>query len=140
MTLRDLHDAIIQALSTQFSSRVEYVGLYRPAPTDPINTPAILLEMEGASDTAGPGDGRIPLRCRFTVHCLLSFRTTDVEIEIRDFAAEVYRLVRKNIWGLGRDVKIPEQIEMGPGQFQPGKGGYESWYVTWDQTCFFEGP
>ena len=28
----------------------------------------------------------------------------------------------------------PEQLAMGPGHFQTGDLGYESWYVTWEQT------
>lgn len=136
VTVTDLHNAIIQAFKAQFTDRVETIATYRATSTDPINTPALLLEMEDASEGPDAGDERTPLRCRFTAHCMLSFQTPNVEIEVREFAAEVFRLIRHNLWGLSGSVKRPEQIEMGPGQFKPGKAGYESCYVTWEQVIY----
>ncbi|HSH30606.1 MAG TPA: hypothetical protein VK971_11910 [Thiohalobacter sp.] len=138
MTLTQIHDAILQAMTAQFSGEVENIGHYRPAQTDPVNTPALLLEMEEAQDQASPGNARIPLRCRFTLHCLLSFQTPDVEVQVREFAAAVFRLVRNNTWGFSpQEIKVPEGLELGPGQILPEKDGYEGWFVTWEQVIFY---
>jgi hypothetical protein len=133
-TLKDLHAAILTALRSHFGAKVVTVGAYRLAETDPVATPALLLEMEGGERGEGMGDERVPLQCRFSVHCLLSFQTKDVELEVRDFAARVFCLVQYNHWGLGGDVDDPVETVIGPGEFKPGKDGYESWYVGWEQT------
>jgi hypothetical protein len=48
----------------------------------------------------------------------------------------VQQLVRFNRWGLGADVTVPEQLRGAPGAFRPGKDGYESWCITWEQTLY----
>lgn len=136
VSLTGLHNAIKDSLATHFAGRVETVEVYRAGLTDPINTPAVLLEMEDGSDDVDLGDDRTPLRCRFTAHCILSFQTQNVEMEVREFAVEALSLVRRNRWGLGDDIDLPEQVEIGPGQFKPGKDGFESWYVSWEQVVY----
>lgn len=136
-TITEVHDRIIDAYQTAFANRMDTIAIYRPDNADPIDTPALLLEMEEALDERDPGDGRLPLRCRFTTHCMLSITTPNVEVEVRELAHEVFRLVRKNLWGIGpREIKVPENLELGQGLFKPGKAGYESWYVTWEQIIY----
>jgi len=135
-TLREVHVAILAAVTAEFGSTLETVASYSPDISNPINTPALLLELEGFGDGQDRGEDRIPLRCRFTAHCILSLETPDVEIEVAQFAAQLHGLIAKNRWGLGADLLPPENIESAPSTFKPGKHGYESWAVTWEQTVY----
>ena len=130
-TLSDMHDAITSALQTALPV-LETVRAYGVG--DSMNTPAALLELETVEEGEDDGSGRIPLRCTWTIHCILSHRTPKVEREVRDFATQVFGIVRRNRWGL--PTEYPEVLQCGPGEFQPGQEGYESWYVTWEQPFF----
>ena len=133
-SLRQWHEAILSALRTQFEDRKVTVAAYTPT-TSALQTPALLLEMEDGTLGDDRGDGRTALSCRLTLHALLSLQTNDVELAIRDFASEVLLFTRYQQWGL-KEVSVPEQLAMGPGHFQTGDLGYESWYITWEQTIY----
>ncbi|MCY1311986.1 hypothetical protein D9M70_623640 [compost metagenome] len=60
-----------------------------------------------------------------------------MEVECRQFAAEVLRLIRRNDWGL-RFVDNPVSLSAQPAEFRPGAKGYESWCVTWEQVVYLE--
>ena len=45
-------------------------------------------------------------------------------------------IIRHNHWGLGADVSHPENMSAQPAEFRPGKAGFESWAVSWDQTVY----
>nr|VFK12777.1 MAG: hypothetical protein BECKLFY1418C_GA0070996_100182 [Candidatus Kentron sp. LFY] len=137
-TPKDLHNAILDAFKAKFGERIKTYGAYRPFETAPIKTPAILLNLEDAGLGEDIGDKRTPMLWQVTLHCILSFQTPDVEVAIRDFASQVFRMVPYNKWGLGSDVSFPSQQDLhaGPGEFKEGKHGFESWYVTWPQTLY----
>ena len=126
------HQAILDHFKDHFAQQVLTVEAYAPD-AQTWSTPALLLEMEHAQAGQDAGDGRHPLQCRMTLHCVLSLRTANVQMEIRLFATDVWTQVRHNTWRC-HNVRMPVDIAMGPGQFQPGQEGYESWYVTWEQT------
>lgn len=131
----DYHQAIIDALKAQFAGRVQTVEMYELTEEKPINTPAILLEMEYGDEGYDKGDDLVPLQCRMTLHMLIGSKTPNLQMEIRRFAFEVFRLVRSNQFDVS-DVTMPEGINMGPGEFKVGEKGYESWYVSWEQTIY----
>lgn len=140
-TITQVFQAILDTHKTAFSGRVGNIDAWR-AGVDPegIDTPALLLEVEDGREWDGanqPHDGKTALNLRWTMHCLLSLQTDSVETEIIEFASEVFRLVRRNKWGIKR-IQIPQNIEMMPGQFEPGKNGYECWDVTWEQVMLFD--
>jgi len=133
--IEQYHDAIINALKLEFASRVNTIDRYEPNQENPIDTPAILLEMEYADEGFDQGDDKIPLSCKMTLHVLLGNQTPNIKLEIRKFAVQVFVLVRSNQFGLS-DVEIPSGLNMGPGDFKVGKHGYEGWFISWDQNIF----
>ncbi|MBA1446579.1 MAG: hypothetical protein M3H12_08870 [Chromatiales bacterium] len=136
-SLKAVHAAQIRALKERFKTRLDTIQVYRTDQQDQeIDTPALLLEMELGNEGDDLADERDALHCSFTAHCLLSTQTPDVEIEVRDFALQVFRFVKENRWGLEGSIDDPVSLSMGPGQFKPGAHGYESWYVNWEQTIY----
>jgi len=135
-TLTDLHQAILAALRDQFTGRVDTIAHYAPLGSDPIDTPALLLELEEADEGDDIGDGRMPLRGRWAIHCVLSLHTPEVALSVREMAAEVMTLVRRNGWGMGPSIGRPKGLHMAPGDMRPGQAGYESWVVSWEQTLY----
>lgn len=133
-TLSGVHDAI-EAAVREAIPVLDTVGAYTVG--DAVNTPAALIELEAAEEGEDDGSGRVPVRCTWTIHCLLSRKTERVEVEIRDFATKVLALVRQNRWGM--PALMPDNLQAGPGEFSPGQDGYEGWYVTWEQTVYI-GP
>ncbi len=137
--LDDFHNAILEGIRTHFAGRLKTVAMYDVGNTDPIETPAALLVMESGGKREDLGDGRFPLRCLITVHCILGFKTKNLALELRKFAASSIRLVDGNRWGIEESVDLPDisgQDAIGPGEFRPGQDGYDSWYATWEQTIY----
>lgn len=133
-TLAEQHDAILATLS---GAMPELTTVAAYAPGEQIDTPAVLLELEVIEEDVAEDDGtdRVPLRCTWTLHCILSTRTPNVHREIRSMAAHVLGLIRRQRWG-GLPVRPPEQIEGGPGGISEGPHGFEAWYVTWEQMLY----
>ncbi|SFD67979.1 hypothetical protein SAMN05660831_02093 [Thiohalospira halophila DSM 15071] len=133
-TLAEQHDAILKTLRDGLP-QLATVEAYSPG--DAIDTPAALLELEVIEEDPGENDGsdRVPLRCTWTVHCVLSTRTPNVQREIRAMAAQILGMIRRQRWG-GLPVRPPEQIQGGPGEISQGPHGYESWYLTWEQVLY----
>jgi len=134
--IEKIHTNIISAIKDEFGESLDTVDSYIPNRSAPIDTPAALLELESMEEGDDIGDGRIPVACSFTVHCILGVGTPNISLQVRLFAAQVLKLVRRNKWGLGKGASLVEQVSAGPGEFNQGKNGYESWYVTWDQTVY----
>jgi hypothetical protein len=136
-TLKEYHDAILAAVREEFGDVLRTVDGYAPERVEDVKTPALLLDLESWSPGEDTGDGKTALRCTVTAHCILSFQTEGVHLEVREFGARVHQLVRGNRWGLGGDVEPPgEAIDGAPGFFKPGKDGYDSWCVTWEQVIY----
>ncbi|MCG7868196.1 MAG: hypothetical protein JAY74_17755 [Candidatus Thiodiazotropha taylori] len=135
--LKTVHDAQVRFFKSHLDARLETIKAYRSDEQDEtINTPALLLELERIDEGSDAGDGRDALRCSFTAHCILSNLTDGVEIEVRNFAATVFRLLKGARFGLEELAGDPEAITAGPGEFKPGAEGYESWYVNWEQNVY----
>lgn len=135
-SLKEIHDGFVAAAGEHFGDVLRTVDAYAPEHLESVRTPALLLELEDWDEGDDIGDGRSPLRCRFTAHCLLSFQTPNASLEVREFGARVQQLVRYNRWGLGDDADVPAQVSGAPGLFRPGKAGYESWCVSWEQVVY----
>ena len=134
ITVKSFHQAIIDTIKDHFSGKVQVISY--PLETSEIRTPVVLLEMESAEEGQDPGDDRLALRCRMAAHCVLGFQTDDIGMEIRSFAAQLFVLLTDNKYGLGSEVSWPEGLELNPGEFKPGKAGFESWCVIWEQTIY----
>lgn len=140
-TLTQFHDAIAEAIAAHFGDNINTVAWYEQGETEtgqplPITTPAIILEIESADEGDDAGDDRAPLLCHLTAYCILGQQTPQLQIQVREFAAQLFAKVRKNKWNLGHDVSFPGGITLGPGKFNPEKSGYDSWFVSWDQTLY----
>lgn len=160
----ELHDAIESELRARMP-QLDTVALYDPTSIGPgqsfnINTPAVLIEMTEAKPGRAVTGGRIPFNCEFALHCILSSKTKDLPLAVRNLGAMVSLVVgytkedssgeatdttmisaRQN-WGLGskgvESISV-DSIAMYPGSFKPGKGGnekafgFDSMIVTFDQ-------
>lgn len=134
--LGQLHEGIIAAIRQRFGGRLKTVAMYDPV--DPelkdIRTPAVLLELAEIHPAGRVSGGRTPIELGFTAHCMLSTKTESVQLEVRNFAVQIMRLVDGNRWGLGEFADRAEGLEAFPGIFSPGEKGFESWVVNWKQT------
>lgn len=134
--LEKLHDGILAAIRNRFGARLKTVCAYDPVDPDfsDIKTPAVLLELAEMSPGGRTSGGRSAVALGFTAHCMLSAKTEDVQIQVRNFAAQILRLVDGNHWELADMVERPSGLEAFPGMFTPGEKGFESWVVNWKQT------
>lgn len=132
-----LHDAIAAAVRARFGPRLVTVGEYNPVDGDSktVKTPALLLELVEIRPGGRTSGGRTPLELAWSAHCVLSSATDDVQRQVRNFAAEVLRLVDGNRWEQGEAVERATELEAFPGMFKPGDKGFESWVVNWKQTA-----
>ncbi|OCH08090.1 hypothetical protein A6E09_17225 [Aliivibrio fischeri] len=160
----ELHEAIEAELKARIP-QLDTVALYDPTSIAPgqafsINTPAVLIEMTEAKPGRALTGGRIPFNCEFALHCILSSKTSDLPLAVRNLGAMVSLVVgytkedssgdpseqmmisaRQN-WGLGskgvESISV-DSIAMYPGSFKPGKGGnekaigFDSMIVTFEQ-------
>ena len=145
-TLAAIHDAILAHVTGHWSgqeNQLDTVAEYDPFDESAINSPAVLLNVEAMSYEERDGTGRTPVIMDMALHCILSKRTPRVQVEVREFAAELMRLVEQvgmSRWGLGEACGMPGNISAQPAAFSPDKGGFESWAVTWSQTFWIGGP
>ena len=141
LTVPSFHAAIKATIAAHFGANVNTVEWYEQGDEasgqpKPIKTPAIILEVESFSPGDDVGDGRTPLDCQITANCILGRSTPDLQIQTSNFAAQFLSNARNNKWGLARDASFPSSFTAGPGKFDPEKNGYESWFVSWDQTFY----
>ncbi len=140
--LRQIHDAIIDDLTERYRDRVYTIMSYDMWPDDdgqdpqPIITPAIILELDAIDPGDDDGTDRQSLMLTWSAHCIISIRTQDMQIELREFAADVLSHVRHNRWGLGSAVSPPEDLVAIPDEFIPENAGYESWIAQWRQQSY----
>lgn len=140
--LRELHDAILANLRDTYRDRVYTIAAYDPFPEldgqdpKPVDTPAILLEIEDIEPGEMDGTDRTPLHLSFVAHCILSFRTTDLQLELREFGADMLAHVRDNRWGLRDSVRQPTALSAKPGEFRPDLDGFDSMLVRWEHEVY----
>ncbi|PMN73158.1 hypothetical protein [Enterovibrio norvegicus] len=96
-----------------------------------IQTPSILLEVVAVKPGEKRSGGRLALNVEFCAHCILSLKTANVQMEVRNVAARVLQVVDLNRWGLD-NAEQPRQLSAFPGMFSE-KLGFESWVVSWEQ-------
>lgn len=142
LTLRALHTALVDDLRAHYLDRAQTIAAYDPFPAldgqdpQPLVTPAILIELEAIDPGEDDGTDRQPLRLTFVAHCVLSFRTAEPQLELREMAADVMAHCRHQRWGYPSAVREPEALSAQPGEFQPGLAGFDSWVVRWEQVVY----
>lgn len=154
-TLSAVHDAILDAFKARFDERIAWYGAYEPidALTDEavsaIQAPALLLELESESydGTADPV-GRLAVDCVWNMHCLLTVRTEQLQITLRQMASAVASVIlpkdsasqprRGNRWGLGSAVEWPNGVSALPGRISPGFHGFDERIVRWEQRVYLD--
>lgn len=150
-TLGAAHAGILASLEARFGARIARYGAYElddelGDPQREIATPALLLRLESfVADLAEPDPwGRLPLRCAWSVRCLLSTETQDLQRTLPQLAAAVVSTViplasvdagrRGADWGLGGAVGLPEAPSAQPDGL--GIFGADSWVVRWEQVVY----
>ena len=128
-----LHEAMTLGIKAKMPM-LKDVRAYDPTARDTVITPAVLIEAVEMKPGGRVSGGRLPVTVEFVAHCCLSIKTPQVELEIRNFAIAVLRLINGNKWGLSEAVERPEQLHAFPGMFKPDDKGFESWAVSWEQT------
>lgn len=101
-----------------------------------VSTPAVLIEMVEMKPASRVSDERKPFDCEFIFHCILSSRTKNVQLEIRNLAAYVAGIVDLNRWGLAGAVTAPKGLGAYAGAFKKGDHGFESWVVSMTQKLY----
>ena len=141
--LKDYHDSLVKLIADHFGDSLDTVQAYfsETQSNDPesglvINTPAALVEVErfGEDVDEDQADGTDPIRCHVAIHCVLGSQTENLQHEIRNFAAEVIRLIRKKRPGGCDRSEKPEELEAMPGRFKAGTAGYDSFVVVFSQV------
>lgn len=135
-----IQEAILGTLRAAFLDRVETYAPYSLAETRPINTPALLLDLDGFDDGDDLGDGRTEILADWTIYGILSTATPDYELQVREMIREVKALVTHNLWGLPGAVGFPDEVIARPAQFRGGEDGYASWCVMWRQKAILGPP
>lgn len=146
-SLRQFHNAVVADLRAHYGDRVLNIMVYDWLPERtgqdrvPITTPAILLGIDSIDCDESDDDGtdRTPLRLMCTADCVLSTRTDDLDLELREFAAATLARIRHNRWGLGRAVHRPEALNAQPAVLDPAQAGYGIWRALWEQVVYL-GP
>ena len=137
--LSSFHQAIIDHLKSGLDQNVT-VDIYDNAfEGNSIPTPAALIQIAEMGEGQDIGDDRCPLMVGVSVHCVLSTETPDVQLQIRNFAAQVIRLVRRQLFGLAGAVSRPIDLDAMPGAVKEGSDevpGFESWVVEFNQTLY----
>ncbi|GJB12989.1 hypothetical protein KAM448_28970 [Aeromonas caviae] len=113
---------------------VKTVDAYDVTRKGTIKTPAVLLEALEMKPGRRVTGGRTPLTVEFYAHCVLSVKTDNVALEVRNFAARLMQEIDGNTWGLGEFAERPTGLSAFPGVFNPDEKGFESWVIGWEQT------
>lgn len=130
--LKTALETIRDAIAAQFLSKKVTVEILDPLKQD-FTAPGVLLDMDQIDDGEDSGDETIPYECTLTAYCIMDANTPALPLAVKDFAAEVMKLVRRNNWNL-KGADLPEDLSAQPASLNPGKRGYEAWAVTWKQT------
>lgn len=135
--ISELHQALEDAIRTAFpqlstveACRLDYGGK--------IDTPAALVDLEDFNEEPGPVDPAY-YRLHWTIFCVLSTQTADVELAAREFAFAMARLIRGNRFGR-TDISGPEALSAQSAAFRPGQQGYECWVVSFEQRLSVSTP
>lgn len=126
------HNAIEAALNA--IPNVREVALYDANELDKVTTPAILIELGEMDPADTRTGGRLAVNMDMRLHCILSVKTPQVQMEVRNFAAVVMSVIHRNRFGLAGAAEWPQRLSAFPGMFKPDEKGYESWVVNWTQT------
>ena len=141
LTLTKVHEAIVESMKQQFSHKVDNICAYSPLEKN-IKAPALLLALDNMNHGNETGDGRTAVECSFSLCAILpagGLPTDKIAIAIANYA-EVLHHVRYNHWDLGAEVSHPANLSAQPAEFKPGKSGFESWVVSWEQTVYLGEP
>ncbi len=130
-------DAFHRAIESHLVKRFPKINVetYRPS-LGLLRTPCALIEMCMGEEGKDAGDDRVPHNIHWNIHCVLGANTPNLELQVRSFAAEVFNLVRRNRWGLERNVEIPKDLNYMPGMLKSGEHGFDSFIVSWQQVIY----
>lgn len=131
--LTPIFDAIKSQVVERFGPSVN-VGIYEPQKGKKIKTPAVLIELVDMKTGQRNTGGKVAVNVEFVAHCILSFKTENVSVEVANFAAAFLLLLHQQKWGLSF-VEYPQDQSASLGMFKPDSDGFESMAVSWVQPC-----
>jgi len=131
--IHQYHTQLISTLQAAFPS-VQTLAAYRINET--LATPAILIEVEGMTVGKLNSMGKTPLNLSMALHCVLGHGTPNLELEVRNFASQVMNLLTNQYFNLPDLLEAPQNISAQPGEFKPGKSGFDSFVVTFEQVIY----
>ncbi|MGL5483091.1 MAG: hypothetical protein ACRDC7_14455 [Aeromonas veronii] len=125
------------AMGETIKAAMEPVRTVAPMPddlTDGMITPAVYIDLSEMEKGRKLSGGRMAMKCVFTAYCVLSSKTVRANLEVRNFAASVARVIEdQGRWGLGESVGKPTITGLSPGVFQRNGQGFECWTVEFEQ-------
>jgi hypothetical protein len=132
-----LHDAIVSDIKTQFPS-LATVEFYRSdTERKGMTLPAVLLslsEFESEIDD-DPGTDQLAVNARFEAEIIFGFRTANVNLEVRKFAAAFAAWLRLRRW-TGIITDAAKVMGAYPDEFTPALDEYVVWRVEWSQVLY----
>ena len=131
------HANLTSALQAAFPA-LRTVAAYRIGET--LTTPAVLVEIESMRVGELNGEGKTPVVLSVALHCVLGHSTPNLEMEVRNFAAQVMNFLRNQYFDMPDALEAPQNLHAMPGDFKPGKSGFESMVVTYEQTLYMGEP
>jgi hypothetical protein len=130
--LKTALETIKGAIAQGFTAKKVTVEILDPVKQD-FTVPGVLLDLDQFDEGRDAGDEKFPYECSLTAYCILNINTPDLPLAIKDFAAELAKLIKSNNWNL-KGASLPKDISAQPASLNPDKKGYEAWAVTWKQT------
>lgn len=124
--ITDLHHAITEAITSGIEG-IKTSGFY-PKIRGEIEAPAVFVDMVSLEPGQDPGTGEVAYIARFEARCMVG-TSEEANLQVRELAAEVGRIVYKNSFGL--EVKAAELFSIGNDGFNPELDAYEVWLVEW---------
>ncbi|AMO58114.1 hypothetical protein GZ77_20480 [Endozoicomonas montiporae] len=128
---------VMDAITAEISDVLPGVDVARYNTQDrEVKAPAVRLDLSAMKPGVERGDGSFAAACEFVAWC--SFAPSSMEAP--QTAARLLEAIHYNHWKLGAEVNHPTNLKAEPAEFRPGKAGFESWVVSWEQTVYLGEP
>lgn len=131
LSLDSFHHTLTQNIKHQLGSLVS-VSHYDDTDTA-VKVPAVLVSLDDFIEDPYAGEG-LTLRCNFSGYCVLDRSIPHAEQDVRSFAAELMRVIRKVGTKNLQCVGAPENMTALPAFFKEETQKYVAWVVLWEQT------
>lgn len=127
--LDEIHDSIVDSLSTQFPD-LETVEAYRED-RKRLPLPACLVELVDMdpSPDDDPGTEQLAVHAKFEAQIIVGFRVQNAKKAIRKLIGSLAVFIHQNRFG--QPIGAAEVLSISPDNFSPELDQYEIWRVEW---------